>query len=92
MATGALKRKCAYLYIQLEFCPRTLQDYLKSDMRTKSSDELWRITRQILDGLCSVHSMNILHRDLKPSNIYFDAAGDVRLGDFGLATFELLDQ
>jgi serine/threonine protein kinase len=85
--TGEPRRRCCYLYIQLEYCPYTMVDYLKT-VAERPAAELWKITRQILEGLCSVHSMMILHRDLKPSNIYFDSNGDVRLGDFGLATFE----
>jgi translation initiation factor 2-alpha kinase 4 len=41
--------------------------------------------RQILEGLAYLHKMGIMHRDLKPSNIFF-TRGDIKIGDFGLAT------
>ena len=31
----------------------------------------------------------MIHRDLKPSNIFLDADGNVKIGDFGLATAEM---
>lgn len=45
--------------------------------------------RQTLAGLAHIHSQGIIHRDLKPDNIFYDAKGDVKLGDFGLAKFHL---
>ena len=27
----------------------------------------------------------VLHRDLKPGNVFFDASGNVKIGDFGLS-------
>ena len=76
------------LYIQTAFCPRTLSDYLKNDVKSASVGELWRLTRMMLEGLAHIHSYGILHRDLKPGNIFIDSNGDIRIGDFGLATFE----
>ncbi|CAD7958896.1 unnamed protein product, partial [Amoebophrya sp. A25] len=85
-----IQRRCCFLYIQLEYCPTTLVDVLEdaTKVRKAKSETLWRYSRQILEGLAAVHAMGVLHRDLKPSNIYFDAAGDIKIGDFGLATFE----
>lgn len=52
-----IHRRCCFLYIQLEYCPRTLQDYLGGFTKTPPADEIWRLSRQILEGLASVHAM-----------------------------------
>ncbi|KAF9914658.1 hypothetical protein BX616_007846, partial [Lobosporangium transversale] len=72
------------LYIQMEYCERqTLKDLIDIGV---DIDDGWRLFRQILEGLVHIHSQNIIHRDLKPVNIFLDANGDVKIGDFGLAT------
>ncbi len=47
------------------------------------------VARPILDallaGLAAVHRRGVVHRDLKPANVFFDAAGTVKVGDFGVA-------
>lgn len=45
------------------------------------------MVRQLLAGLAHIHGQGIIHRDLKPANIFYDARGDIKLGDFGLAKF-----
>ncbi len=40
---------------------------------------------QIASALQHAHNHGIVHRDLKPSNLFFDDAGDLVLGDFGIA-------
>ena len=74
------------LYISMEYCEkRTLRDLIKRSLY-KDNDEIWRLFRQILEGLVHIHGLNVVHRDLKPENIFIDAASNVRIGDFGLAT------
>ena len=40
---------------------------------------------QIASALQHAHNHGIIHRDLKPSNLFFDAEGNLVLGDFGIA-------
>lgn len=57
---------------------------------SKDTEEIWRLFRQVLEGLVHIHSLNIVHRDLKPENIFIsvgpDGVNNVKIGDFGLAT------
>ncbi|MDH5493905.1 MAG: protein kinase, partial [Myxococcales bacterium] len=44
-----------------------------------------QVLSALLRGLEAVHRRGVIHRDIKPANIFFDAAGGVKLGDFGVA-------
>ena len=57
----------------------------RMDKHNLTQDEKIAILGQVCDALGYLHKRNIIHRDLKPSNILFDANGEVKLTDFGLA-------
>ncbi|XP_021906687.1 eIF-2-alpha kinase GCN2 [Carica papaya] len=88
------KLESTYLYIQMEFCPRTLRQVFESyDSKSHFDKELtWHVFRQIVEGLAHIHGQGIIHRDLTPSNIFFDARNEIKIGDFGLAKFLKLEQ
>eukprot|EP00158_Paraphelidium_tribonemae_P009139 Partr_v1_DN28785_c2_g1_i1_m61774 putative Eukaryotic translation initiation factor 2 alpha kinase 4 len=86
--TGGQTSKKAYisgtLYIQMEYCEKnTLRDAIKDGITV---DESWKYLRQICEGLAHIHSRGMIHRDLKTTNIFLDEMGDIKIGDFGLAT------
>lgn len=44
-----------------------------------------RIMGELLDALDYAHRNGVVHRDVKPANVMLDAAGRVKLTDFGVA-------
>ncbi len=44
-----------------------------------------RLALDLLAALGAAHERGIVHRDVKPANVFYDAAGNAKLGDFGSA-------
>jgi len=74
------------LYIQMELCQKTLEDYIVSDPPWDYEERL-KLAYQLVKALNVIHTeYNIIHRDITPKNIFFAKDGSVKIGDFGLAT------
>jgi serine/threonine protein kinase/tetratricopeptide (TPR) repeat protein len=65
---------------------RTLKEMLDAG-EDIPMNQLFRISLQICDGLASAHEQGIVHRDVKPANILITPKGQVKIADFGLATW-----
>lgn len=75
-----------FMYIQMEFCEKsTLRTAIDNGLH-KDVSLVWRLFREIVEGLHYIHQQAVIHRDLKPVNIFLDSKDHVKIGDFGLAT------
>ncbi|XP_026470548.1 serine/threonine-protein kinase/endoribonuclease IRE2-like, partial [Ctenocephalides felis] len=78
-----------FMYIALELCCATLQDYVDKSLNFKCKTSELELLLQATSGLEHLHSLNIVHRDIKPHNVLLslpDQNGFTRamISDFGL--------
>ena len=71
------------LYIRMELLT-PMREILRSQ-KDFTEEEIIRIGCDICQALVLCQKKNIIHRDIKPDNIFKSAAGDWKLGDFGIA-------
>ena len=62
----------------------TLQDEIERHGRIQARRAVDQIL-DVVDGLEAARAAGIIHRDVKPSNCFIDAAGAVKVGDFGIS-------
>lgn len=66
---------------------QTLKQVL--DVRGKFSFlEACDIMYQLCSAVLYAHQHGVIHRDIKPQNIFLTRDGTIKLGDFGIATFQ----
>ncbi|KAJ2924838.1 hypothetical protein H1R20_g12264, partial [Candolleomyces eurysporus] len=90
-----LKHRHTYhpgIYILLELAAGgDLFDKIAPD-KGVSDDLAHYYFQQVIDGMQYIHSQGVCHRDLKPENLLLDAAGTLKISDFGLsAVYKLKD-
>jgi hypothetical protein len=73
------------VYMVLEYMDHDLTGVLAQPNLKFSPANLKSLNYQMLSGLAYLHEQGILHRDMKGSNILLNAAGELKLADFGLA-------
>ncbi len=72
-------------YMVMEFVEGgTLRDRMQAGRPLPLEFALKTIS-QMCEALAYAHHMGVYHRDIKPANILLTPAGDVKLGDFGIA-------
>jgi formylglycine-generating enzyme required for sulfatase activity len=77
------------LVLVMEYAPGgSLADRLsrlESIGRVMPVEVALKILSETAQGLAALHRLDVVHRDLKPSNVLFDAQGNARIADLGLA-------
>lgn len=77
------------LYIQTEACIGSLAAFLElfgQDNERMDEGRVWKIARDIADGIRHMHDNGVIHFDLKPQNILIAADRSLKIADFGFAT------
>ncbi|KAI6678891.1 hypothetical protein NL676_039687 [Syzygium grande] len=75
------------LYLVFEYMDHDLAGLAASPSIKFTEPQIKCYMRQLLCGLEYCHSHGVLHRDIKGSNLLVDNNGNLKIGDFGLATF-----
>ncbi|KAF8439085.1 kinase-like domain-containing protein [Boletus edulis BED1] len=74
------------IYMLLEFAAGgDLFDKIAPDVGT-GEDVAHLYFKQLVDGMQFIHAQGVCHRDLKPENLLLDAAGTLKISDFGLSS------
>ncbi|KAK6342100.1 hypothetical protein TWF730_001579 [Orbilia blumenaviensis] len=81
----------SHLFIVLEYCSMgDLYEAIRLDKGPLETEHVRDFMLQLLSAVEHMHSKGVYHRDIKPENIFLTHEGDIKLGDFGLATTDKL--
>jgi serine/threonine protein kinase len=74
------------LYLLMEYLPGgELIRLIQKNRFIQEGQDLKFYVAEVIAGVEYLHGQNIVYRDLKPDNILLDAAGHIRLIDFGFS-------
>nr|XP_043628433.1 probable serine/threonine-protein kinase At1g54610 [Erigeron canadensis] len=74
------------LYLVFEYMEHDLAGLAASPIIKFTEPQIKCYMQQLLCGLEHCHKRGVLHRDIKGSNLLIDNNGNLKIGDFGLAT------
>jgi len=72
-------------YLVMEYVDGTDLAALLARQRQVPPPLALQVAAEICQGLDYLHGQGVVHRDVSPGNIYLSRAGEVKLGDFGIA-------
>jgi CheY-like chemotaxis protein len=72
-------------FITMEYVQGLNVEELLARRGRLSIESTLAIGRQLCDALAVAHELGIVHRDIKPANMIVDAAGVLKVMDFGIA-------
>jgi serine/threonine-protein kinase len=72
-------------FITMEYVDGTTLDQLIARRGKLPVDVTLTVVKQVLRALDVAHEAGVIHRDIKPGNLVVDAAGFVKVMDFGIA-------
>jgi serine/threonine protein kinase len=79
----------AHIFIVLEYCSQgDLYEAIRTGTGPLETEHVREFMLQLVDAVAYIHSKGMYHRDIKPENIFLTQSGEMKLGDFGLATSE----
>jgi serine/threonine protein kinase len=74
-------------YILMEYVPGGSLHQLLSEFGALLEDNIMQYTRQLLVALQYLHGEGVVHGDVKGANVLVTPGGQVKLADFGCATY-----